>query len=168
MIFSRVLSCGAKTVLDIGFGTGVLTAKLYERGLTVYGQDFSDRMTALAKEKMPQAQLFCADFSQGLAQPLMERKYDAVIAAYSLHHLTAEQKGPFIAELYSLLESGGCLYIGDVAFAVREELEACRRACGEDWDEDEDYFVYEEMKSLFPEMTFERVSHCAGLLCLKR
>ena len=38
----------------------------------------------------------------------------------------------------------------------------------EPWDEDEDYFVYEEVKSLFAAMTFERISHCAGLLCLKR
>lgn len=168
MIFSQVLSSGARAVLDIGFGTGVLTAKLYERGLSVYGQDFSERMIALAKEKMPRAQLFCGDFSLELAQPLLQRKYDAIIATYSLHHLTAEQKGPFIALLYSLLESGGCLYIGDVAFAAREEFESCRMACGEEWDDDEDYFVYEEMKRLFPEMTFETVSHCAGLLCLKR
>ena len=168
MIFSRVLSSGAETVLDMGFGTGVLTAKFYERGLVVYGQDFSERMIALAKEKMPQAQLFYGDFSLGLAKPLMERKYDAIIATYSMHHLTDEQKGPLLAGLYSLLEEGGCLYIGDVAFGTRAELEACRLDCGEEWDGDEDYFVYEEVKSLFPAMTFERISHCAGLLCLKR
>jgi len=28
-------------VLDIGFGTGTLTTKLYENGCEVYGQDFS-------------------------------------------------------------------------------------------------------------------------------
>ena len=37
-------------VLDIGFGTGTLTTKLYENGCEVYGQDFSQRMIELAKE----------------------------------------------------------------------------------------------------------------------
>ena len=41
----------ASTVLDIGFGTGVLTAKLYEQGHSIYGFDFSANMIAIAKEK---------------------------------------------------------------------------------------------------------------------
>ena len=43
-IYNRVLNASAKTVLDIGFGTGTLTSKLYEHGCTIYGQDFSERM----------------------------------------------------------------------------------------------------------------------------
>ena len=34
-IYNRVLSHSGKTVLDIGFGTGTLTAKLYEQGLSL-------------------------------------------------------------------------------------------------------------------------------------
>lgn len=36
-IYNRILGALAKTVLDIGFGTGTLTAKLYEQGCTIYG-----------------------------------------------------------------------------------------------------------------------------------
>lgn len=50
-IYNRVLSAGCRTVLDIGFGAGTLTAKLYERGLAVFGQDFSEKMIAPAREK---------------------------------------------------------------------------------------------------------------------
>lgn len=39
-IFRRVLSHGAGDVLDIGFGTGVLTASLYQQGCHIWGQDF--------------------------------------------------------------------------------------------------------------------------------
>lgn len=39
-IYNAVLANGCQTVLDIGFGTGTLTQKLYEHGCTVYGQDF--------------------------------------------------------------------------------------------------------------------------------
>lgn len=50
-IYNAVLANGCQTVLDIGFGTGTLTQKLYEHGCTVYGQDFSQRMIELAKVK---------------------------------------------------------------------------------------------------------------------
>lgn len=50
------------TVLDIGFGTGTLTTKLYENGCCVYGQDFSERMIELAASKMPNAHLYQGDF----------------------------------------------------------------------------------------------------------
>lgn len=39
-ILRRVLVHGAGDVLDIGFGTGVLTASLYQQGCHIWGQDF--------------------------------------------------------------------------------------------------------------------------------
>lgn len=64
-IYNAVLANGCQTVLDIGFGTGTLTQKLYEHGCTVYGQDFSQRMIELAKVKMPKASL-SGRFYQGI------------------------------------------------------------------------------------------------------
>ena len=61
-IFQTVMEKPRPVVLDIGFGTGTLTAKLYENGCTVYGQDFSARMLELAAPKMPQAHLYQGDF----------------------------------------------------------------------------------------------------------
>ena len=88
-ICRNVLSQGAKDVLDIGFGTGTLSAALYAQGCRIYGQDFSAQMLRLAQDRMPKATLFCGDFSQGLSTPLTQRTYDAIVATYSLHHLTA-------------------------------------------------------------------------------
>ena len=42
-IFQTIMQRPNATVLDIGFGTGTLTAKLYEHGCSVYGQDFSTK-----------------------------------------------------------------------------------------------------------------------------
>ncbi len=165
-IYNRVLAAPGKAVLDIGFGTGTLTAKLYERGYRIFGQDFSEKMIGLAQEKMPDAQLYPGDFSKGLAAPLTEQKYDAIIATYSLHHLTDPQKVDFLNRLLPLLNPGGWIYIGDVAFENRALLEKCRRDAGNEWDEDEIYFVYDELKPFFPEMRFEPMSYCAGLLSL--
>lgn len=50
-IFQTVMQTPNASVLDIGFGTAVLTARLYEQGCTIYGQDFSSRMLELASEK---------------------------------------------------------------------------------------------------------------------
>lgn len=167
-IFRRVLSAPGRDVLDIGFGTGVLTARLYEQGCRIFGQDFSSAMIELAQQKMPEAILVQGDFAQGLAVPLRQNRYDAILATYSLHHLTDAQKVSFLHDLLSCLREGGCLYIGDVAFTTRRELEACRAETGDSWDDDEIYFVFDELKSSFPTMQFEPFSYCSGLLSLKK
>ena len=60
------------------------------------------------------------------------------------------------------------IYIGDVAFDTRAELEACRAQSGIRWDKDEIYFVYDELKKAFPAMTFDRLSPCSGILSLRK
>ncbi len=167
-IYNRVLSLPGKAVLDIGFGTGTLTAKLYERGCRIFGQDFSGEMLRLAQEKMPEAKLYQGDFSLGLVKELKQNRYDAVIATYSLHHLTDPQKVSFLKELLPLLREGGCICIGDVAFRTRAALEQCRAQAGSGWDNDEIYFVFDELKRFFPQLEFQQISHCAGVLYLKK
>lgn len=167
-IYGRVCASGAKAVLDIGFGTGTLAGQLYQQGCDVFGQDFSSRMIQLAQGKMPRAQLYQGDFSLGLVQELKQQRYDAIIATYALHHLTDEQKVAFLQELLPLLQDNGCIYVGDVAFATRAQLEQCKAQAGDDWDASEIYFIYDELKQAFPQLRFEPVSHCAGLLTLKK
>ncbi len=167
-IYGRVCASGAKAVLDIGFGTGTLAGQLYQQGCDVFGQDFSSRMIQLAQGKMPRAKLYQGDFSLGLVQELKQQRYDAIIATYALHHLTDEQKAAFFQELLPLLQDNGCIYVGDVAFATRAQLEQCKAQAGDDWDASEIYFVYDELKQAFPQLRFEPVSHCAGLLTLKK
>lgn len=167
-IYGRVCASGAKAVLDIGFGTGTLAGQLYQQGCDVFGQDFSSRMIQLAQGKMPRAKLYQGDFSLGLVQELKQQRYDAIIATYALHHLTDEQKVAFFQELLPLLQDNGCIYVGDVAFATRAQLEQCKAQAGDDWDASEIYFVYDELKQAFPQLRFEPMSHCAGLLTLKK
>ena len=92
----KVLEREKPTILDIGFGTGTLTTKLYEKECEIYGQDFSERMIELAQKKMPDAHLYQGDFSKGLVESLLQHTYDFIIATYSLHHLTDDAKIQFI------------------------------------------------------------------------
>lgn len=165
-IFRTVLEVPNAAVLDIGFGTGTLTVRLYERGCSIYGQDFSSRMLELAAAKMPNAHLYQGDFSKGLAEPLRNRRYDFIIATYALHHLTDPQKVAFLSSLRVQLNEGGKLLIGDVAFKTRADLEQCRRDAGAGWDPDEIYFVFDELKPFFPSLSFQQVSRCAGIISL--
>ena len=167
-IYQIIMEKPGATVLDVGFGTGTLTTKLYEKGYTIYGQDFSSRMIELASKKMPNAQLFQGDMVNGLVVPLLLQKYDFIVATYSLHHLTDEQKDVFIRIMLEQLNEDGCILIGDVAFETRRELEKSRQETGEEWDQDEIYFVAEEMKRTFPELEFEKVSYCSGIFRLSR
>ena len=155
-IYNRILNSSAKTVLDIGFGTGALTSKLYEHGYNVYGQDFSERMIELAREKMPNAKLYQGDFTDGLVETLTNKKYDVIIATYSLHHLTDIQKVKFIENLSKLLNDEGCIYIGDVAFENRETLVKCMAEAGEEWDDEEIYFVIDELRRHFLKFSLNR------------
>ena len=163
-IYNCVLEGYSKNILDIGFGTGTLTTKLYEQGCNIYGQDFSDKMVELAKNKMPNSQLFKGDFSKDLVKELKQQKYDAIIATYSLHHLTDRDKIEFIKKLIGLLNENAVIYIGDVAFNTRRDLEKCKEQCGEHWDNEEIYFVYDEIKREFPNSEFIKYSECAGII----
>jgi len=167
-ICAAVLRKQRPSVLDVGFGTGVLTKRLYDQGCRIYGQDFSAKMLALAQEKMPDAELYREDFTKGLAQPLWRNTYDFVIATYSLHHLADKDKPEFLRAAQELLAEDGMVLIGDVAFRTRAELERCRQEAGDRWDADERYFVYDELAEELPKLRFEKISRCAGLLSLSR
>ena len=167
-IYQLVMAKEKARILDIGFGTGTLTKRLYDQGCEVWGQDFSSRMIELASAKMPNAHFFQGDFSQGLVEPLLRNSYDFIIATYSLHHLTDDDKVNFIEAMVELLKEDGVILIGDVAFTNRQDLEHCREKAGEEWDDEEIYFVFDELKKNFPKIKFEQISYCAGVLSLYR
>lgn len=168
-IFNEVMYIPKSTVLDIGFGTGVLTAKLYDNGHLINGFDFSSQMIEIAKEKMPDANLMEWDLSNGLPTALLHQKYDAIISTYALHHFTDEMKVQYIIELLQHLTPEGKIFIGDIAFHTRADLEKCREESIGYWDDDEIYFVHEEISSLLKgvcQLDFYPISHCGGVFVL--
>lgn len=169
-IYNRVREKAAGTVLDIGFGTGTLTARLYNDGYNIYGIDFSSKMIEIAKVKMPGAELYCYDFTKGLPDALANTKFDCILSTYAMHHLSPEQKIAFIHELWEHLETDGKILIGDVAFETQDMLDTCKTLSGPSWDDDEIYIVYSEIvKSIhFGKMKFIPISQCAGIVVISK
>lgn len=167
-IYDIVISKSNATVLDIGFGTGTLTQKLYQYGCDVYGQDFSSKMIKLASNKMPNANLYQGDFTKGIVKQLKQRSYDFIVATYSIHHLKEDEKVKFLHELLTLLDKNGMILIGDVMFETQEQLEKCREELLDKWDDDEFYCVVSDLTKEFPNLQFERISFCSGIISLSK
>lgn len=167
-IYRTIRENPGKRVLDIGFGTGVLTQKLYADGYEISGMDFSEQMISIAKAKMPEADLLCHDFSQGFPEYFGGKTFDFMVCTYAIHHLDTPQKAAFIRELTPHLSENGLLLIGDVAFRTETELAECRAACGDNWDEDEIYMVEETIKPLVPNLEYEKITFCSGVFTIRR
>ena len=165
-IYNEIILKPNASVLDLGFGTAKLTSRLYDHGCLIFGQDYSSNMIELASSKMPDAKLYQGDFSNGLVDPLNNNKYDFIISTYAFHHLTNDNKISFINSLLKQLNDGGKIIIGDITFSKQEELDACRKQAKKDWDEDESYFIIDDIKDVFSKMSFKKISCCAGILTI--
>lgn len=165
-IYAVIRSSGAQRVLDIGCGTGTLAARLDADGVEVTGMDFSRKMLSAVREKAPGVRLIEWDFSSGLPDEVKAGDMDAVVCTYAIHHLPDDEKGRLIREMAGCVRPGGRILIGDIAFETANERESCRRAAGDDWDEDELYMAMDEMEAHLTGLTYEyrQVSLCAGIL----
>lgn len=171
LIFNEAMQKEGSAVLDIGFGTGILAAKLYDHGHRIDGVDFSAEMIAIAQEKMPRARLVQGDITTGLPEPLAGSRYDTIISTYALHHLTDAEKTVFIETLLARLKPDGKIYIGDISFRTRGDLAQCRLDSISYWDEDEFYFAYDEFAAAIGDLCsseFHPVSHCGGVIVLSK
>ena len=144
-VYGTVRRHAPAKVLDVGFGTALLAKKLYDVGCEITGIDFSDEMIALAQPKMPKARLLQWDFTQGLPPAVAGETFDFIISTYALHHLAEGEQQDFVLALLQLLKPQGKLLIGDVCFPTEEALRQCRQACGDGWDDEENYFVYAKL-----------------------
>lgn len=137
-----------RRLLDIGMGTGLLTEELYKRGGEIIGIDFSPKMIALAREKMPGASFFCHDFSLGLPKRIEEERFDYILSSYAMHHLDSEAQKSFIKRLYNKnLAQNGRIILADIAFRTYDDLLNCKKKAGPAWDheEEESYMVASKM-----------------------
>lgn len=75
-------------VLELGCGTGSMTAGLLEMGAQVTALDLSAPMIERARRRAPSAEIICADILEFTA----DQPYDAALLSFVLHEMTADTR----------------------------------------------------------------------------
>lgn len=167
-VYCMVRESEAKKVLDAGFGTGILTRKLYEDGFEVYGMDISEQMVNAGKESMPDAHLVVCDYSMGMPLQFLREEFDIIISTYAFHHMDCSDKSRLIAEMLRHLRDGGKIIIGDLAFSTKDEMKAFRKLNKENWLYEDMYIVFSNLSKDFPEAVWTQISKCAGIVTITK
>jgi len=101
-------------ILDVGAGTGLFSSfllrKFPEAKLTLI--DISEKMLEVAKHRFKDYRDYkyiVDDYSKYI----FTEKYDIIISALSIHHLTDEEKEKFYRKCYSILKNNGVFINAD-------------------------------------------------------
>ena len=158
-------------VLDIGAGTGNLTAKLVDLAGEVWGTDYSERMLLKARDKVPQACFVRWDVRESWPSQLPSQ-FDRIVSTYVFHEFDDVTKLRLLIELAkNRLRPGGYMVIGDIAFPNAGAQAACREDVASAWDESEHYWVANRIIPQLEKAGFivghRQISFCGGIFVLQ-
>jgi ubiquinone/menaquinone biosynthesis C-methylase UbiE len=116
-------------ILDVGCGTGSLMLPVLQAFPTaeVWGIDFDPMLLALAKKRLAKfgsrAKLIEADLrKQNLAQ-LIDRPFDAVVSATTLHWFSPPQLSRLYKQFGRILRAGGIFINADHACSTKKRVQ---------------------------------------------
>ncbi len=107
-------------VLDLGAGFGAITEQILEhyRRATVTCVDGSQAMVEHAAQRLQKygarVNIFKADLAEGSWSGQFTARFDAVVSAIAIHHLTHQRKRELCHEVFQLLAPGGIFLNNDV------------------------------------------------------
>ncbi len=158
-------------VLDIGAGTGNLTARLADQASEVWGIDFSEEMLAKARDKVPQAHFVRCDMRKSWP-PELPDQFDRIVSTYVFHEFDESEKLRLLVDLaQERLHPSGRLVIGDIAFLNNHAQAVCRQATANHWDKSEHYWIASRIIPQLEEADFivgyKQISFCGGIYVLQ-
>ena len=173
-VLARVVELAAPApgmaVLELGPGTGNLTAQLVARGAAVWALDFSAEKLARARVRVPAAHLAQAHLLAGYP-PDFHRPFDAVVSTYTFHEFPLPDKLALLRRLFAEhLRPGGVVVIGDIGFPTAAARDAVRDAAGDGWD-DEHYWIMDEagprLRAAGLAVEYEQLSSCGMIVRIR-
>jgi ubiquinone/menaquinone biosynthesis C-methylase UbiE len=108
-------------VVDVGAGTGNLSAAVRDAGYRVLAVEPNVSMREQGQAKHPEIPFLEGNF---LDLPEMEEPVRGVVCSYAFHHLTDEEKREAARRFYDLLDENGTVVIADTMYASAEEGQA--------------------------------------------
>ncbi|MFJ8066461.1 class I SAM-dependent DNA methyltransferase [Psychrobacillus sp. NPDC096426] len=116
-ILNKVVSSVSGTVIEFGTGTGNLTAKLIEAGISVIGIEPNIKMRHATATRFPSIRVIDGDllqFEEGT------ERIDAFVSTYVFHHLTDDEKREALQKYAALLSTNGKVVFADTAFISKD------------------------------------------------
>lgn len=158
-----------QAVLDLGIGTGNLALLFAECGCAIWGVDFSAKMLAIARQKLPNATFAQADLRDAYP-PAFQRRYDRIVSGYTFHHFPLDEKVALVQRLIrDHLAPAGCIVIADIAFQDAAEEDVLRQSMGDEWEQ-EYFWLADETLAAFAaageSASFRKMSTCAGIFVI--
>jgi tRNA (cmo5U34)-methyltransferase len=120
----RLIPAGAKRILDLGAGSGALTAfvrKAFPEA-RIHLLDFSTPMLELAKQRLGDDAGLTYEISDFTRVKLPE-DLDAIVSAVSIHHLDDAEKPGLFVRAHEALRPGGVFINADQVLGPTPELE---------------------------------------------
>lgn len=149
---------GARTLLDLGCGSGRHVAHLARQGFSVAGLDGAPAGLTLAERRL-RASGLAADLRLGdiyAPLPYSDAQFDAVIAVQVIHHATRDRIEALAREVVRVLRPGGLLFVTVPSLRNQgrqfEEIEPGTLVplTGREAGLPHHYFTPEELRALFP------------------
>ena len=112
-LLDALLAKGAKTLLDLGCGTGRHVVYFAQHGLSVHGLDNSPEGLRLTEQALREAGLAAHLHLQDMYDPLPcgDDSFDAIIAVQVIHHARIATIKQLIGELERVLRPSGTIFV---------------------------------------------------------
>ncbi len=122
---AELLPGGARTLLDLGCGTGLELDSIFRRfpTLSVTGIDLTDAMLGALRAKFPgkALTLVCGDYFD---VDFGDARFDAALSFQTLHHFSRDEKVGLYRRVWRALKPGGVYVEADYTASSQSEEDA--------------------------------------------
>ena len=134
-------------ILDIGCGPGTLSKYIADKGYFVDAIDYSEEMIRIAKSKIVNVNFFQMD----MRKIITDKRYNGIMLAYSLFHISKEEVKEVLKQYYNLLDDDGVMLIilqeGQGEGYIKENL-------NKDLDKFINYYSFNEIEQVLKDNNF--------------